>query len=1030
MIKSKIYSRGFLSAAFLFFSINIVFAQGVRPFRQQVDYKIQVRLDDNRHTLRGDVEFVYHNNSSDFLDTLWIQLWPNAYSNSKTALAEQLTDKRNEKLKLRPNKFGGSIDSLLFTVNGSKIDWNFHPEHRDVAYIILDKPLAPDSACTVKTPFLTYIPEGTVSRFGHNGRDYYITNWYPMPAVYDATGWHPMPFKDQGSLYAEFGSFDVEITLPSSYVVASTGILKTQSELDFLQKKVEEVKSYRDDGPAPEKSTDRSLKTIRYTAENVRNFAFFADEDFWVEKDTLLMPSGRNVSMYAFYNPKYQSLWTNGMRYMNNAISFFSKHVGEYPYDQYNVVDGIKYAGADHTYSMLSVIGYKKSRLDLEDIIVTTASNTWFTGIVGPDESRSPWMGEGLNAYYMRRYLRETKPAYNGLPIPVLPVLGLRFVRRYTLDHIPYLYKVRRGSDQAPGLPADQYSAGNGSYGIAVRGQNAMLYYYLEQYLGTAKFDSVIQNYYRDYTFLKPTPADFRKSIELQTGKNLSWFFDDLLYQDGHLDYSIKHVGKYTNPETDKEEIGIVVENLGTVGGPFPMTVYLDEKVGGSTTWHEGFTGEQIIFLPVKKNRTVQIDKNEVVPEVNRKNNTYKTGSRFPKSEKVAFNFIIGPPEYASRRQVFFSPFPLWNNYNKTMLGIVVHNKTPIRKKFEYLVAPMVSQNPVGFAFVGSISGMFPMKKSKVVESIAYKLGYTRFAYIFDTQARDWDRILTKFMVNLRPPSPRSERRSQVYIRNIFNILEATDAYRMAFGKNHLAYNVNELGFSMRDNRLLNPYQLLVTLEYIQELNTFSKPGLFPGTAGKLSMEFRQKISYLSANKGLDIRIFGGTFLGNSKTILDYRYRMSGHPGYWDYKYDNYYLGRSETKGLSSRQFFEYDGGFKVLTPLGQTNRWLTAINLKASLPGPIPIKPFFDMAVYRQVTTMANTGEQVKSINFSYSGGVMVSVINDVLEVYFPIYHSKDIRDYLKLNDIKWYNQIRFRMNIAELNPRRIREKIEWLPR
>lgn len=1031
MVRLNVYGRGFLSAAFFFLCGTAAYAQRERPFLQQVDYRIRVSLDDREHTLRGDMSFTYRNHSPNTLDTLWIHLWPNAYSGPHTALADQLADSRNEKLKLRPKKYGGGIDSLRFTVNGQAADWQYHPDHRDIAFIVLAKPLATEDSCVVHTPFFIRIPDAGVSKFGHNGRDYYITNWYPAPAVYDAQGWHPMPFVAQSNLYSEFGSFDVEITLPASYIVASTGTLQTPEEADFIEKRVRQVKAYREDGPAPESQSRRARKTIRFTADNVRSFAFFADEDYWIEKDSVILRSGRKVELYAYYNPKYQSLWGNGTRYIKSAVSFFSERVGEYPYERYSVVDGIRYAGADQTYSMVSAIGYRSSRLDLEDIIVTTAGNSWFTGILGPDESRSPWMGEGLNAYYLRRYIRETKPAYNGLPIPVLPLLGLRFVRRDDLDHMPYLYKVRKGSDQAPGLPADRYSTGNGAYGIAVRGQNAMLYYYLEQYVGTAKFDSIIQNYYRDFTFLKPVPSDFRNIVELQTGKDLGWFFDDLLYRNGHLDYAVKKVGRFINPATGKEETGVLVENRGDVAGPFPVTVFSDEKIGGPTTWHEGFTGEKVIFVPVGRNRTVQIDRNLVMPEVNRKNNIYRTGARFPKAEKLAFNFIVGPPEYPLRRQIFFAPFPLWNNYNKMMGGLLVHNKTPIRKKFEYLVAPMISQNPIGFAFVGSISGMFAMKSSRRVESLAYKAGYNRFAYFYDTRARNWDRILTKFMVNFRPSHPRSERRTQFYIRNIFNFLQSTDVYRAAYGRKNLAYNVNEAGFSVRDNRLLNPYQLLVTLEYIQELDRFQVAGLKAGSAGKLSVEFRQKISYLSANKGLDIRLFGGTFIGRPKTVLDYRYRMSGHPGYWDYKYDNYYLGRSEVKGLSSRQFYEYDGGFKVLTPIGQTDRWLLAANLKASLPGPIPVKPFFDMAVFRQVTTNGITGEQLKSIHFSYSGGVMVSVVNDVLEVFFPLFHSKDIRDYLAFNGTaQFWNNIRFRVNLLELNPRRIREKIEWLPR
>lgn len=1020
-------SRRLLSAAFFCVGTLVAKAQDTLPFRQKVQHAIQVTLDDVNHVLRGQASFVYENRSPRTLDTLWINLWPKAYRNSKTGLAEQLTDRRNEKLRMRPGRYGGNMDSVQFTVDGKSTAWGYHPQHKDLAYVVLAKPLATGENCIVSTPFATEIPDAGVSRFGHKAHDYYMVHWYPEPAVYDAAGWHLIPFTDQGHLYGEFGSFDVQITLPASYVVASTGVLQNREEKMFLQRRIEQTADFKRQGLKEGTFENRpGLKTVRYTAENVRDFAFVASRDFWVEHDTLHTPQGKTVDVYAFYRPQYQKLWKPGVSYMKKAMSFFSQTIGEYPYTQYSVTDGVKYAGVDESYGMLSVIGYKRTRLDLEDIIANTAANAWFTAALGPNEAHAPWMGEGLRAYYFRRYVRYAKPGHNGLPIPVLPVFGLRYLERNDLDYMPYLYKVRRGNDQAPGLSAHEYPWGN--YGIEVRGHMAMLYRYLEDYLGTARFDTVIHDYYNRYLFAKPVPADFRNHMESATGKDLSWFFDELLYQKAYLDYEIREVAKFENPATGKKEIGVRIENKGTVAAPFPVSVFRNEKTVTAVHWQEGFLGEKIIFLPVEKNVTVQIDREQTTPDINRKNNTYNTASRSPRLEKLGINFVMGP-EVTSRTQVFYTPVPLWNNYNKSMLGLAVHNKTPIRKKFEYMVVPFMSLNPISWAAVANVSGLIPTRRSKHVESVAYKFSYTRLAYFFDTKARNWDRVMPKFMVNFRPPHPRSERKMQLYVRSILNHLEATDDMRSAFQVNGLLYNVNEIGFSLRDYRLVHPYQLQVTLEYIVELNKF--PGHSAGQTGKLSAEFRQKVSYISANKGFDIRLFAGTFLGNPHTALDYRYRMSGHPGYWDYKFDNYFLGRAETRGLSSRQFYENDGGFKVLVPLGQTNRWMAAVNLKASLPGPILVKPFIDMAAYRQIVTVAGTGEQVKSIQFSYSGGVMVSVINDVLEVYFPFFHSKDIRDYLALSGTpKFWQNIRFRLNIMELNPKRIREKLEWLPR
>ena len=41
-----------------------------------------------------------------------------------------------------------------------------------------------------------------------------------------------MPYLDQGEFYSEFGSYKVNITVPSSYIVGATGVLQQSEELD------------------------------------------------------------------------------------------------------------------------------------------------------------------------------------------------------------------------------------------------------------------------------------------------------------------------------------------------------------------------------------------------------------------------------------------------------------------------------------------------------------------------------------------------------------------------------------------------------------------------------------------------------------------------------------------------------------------------------------------------------------------------------------------------------------------------------
>ena len=112
-------------------------------FQQTVDHQIAVALDDAEHTLRGDIATRYTNNSADTLDFLWIHLWPNAYKNGQTALAQQKFRQGEMFMFWALQRDLGGIDSLDFAVDGVAAEWSYHPEHIDIAKLTLPSRLRP-----------------------------------------------------------------------------------------------------------------------------------------------------------------------------------------------------------------------------------------------------------------------------------------------------------------------------------------------------------------------------------------------------------------------------------------------------------------------------------------------------------------------------------------------------------------------------------------------------------------------------------------------------------------------------------------------------------------------------------------------------------------------------------------------------------------------------------------------------------------------------------------------------------------------
>ncbi|MEO8853076.1 MAG: M1 family metallopeptidase, partial [Ginsengibacter sp.] len=326
-------------------------------FQQRVDYSINVTLNDVNNTLDGFETINYTNQSPDTLSYIWFHLWPNAFKNDRTAFSEQLLQLGRTDFYFSDENNRGYINRLDFKVNGITANIENHPKYVDVVKLVLPFSLLPGQSIKINTPFHEKIPFN-FSRGGHVGETYQITQWYPKPAVYDKNGWHPMPYLDQGEFYSEFGNFQVQITVPSEYVIAATGELQNEGELKWLKKKAEENNPF---SGKPVKQSDKKhqqfsanisinnevdsrvkngkTKTLTYIQNDVHDFAWFADKNFLVRYDTLTLPSGRVIDAFSFFMKQDLPTWKNSIQFIKDAIRTRSKWLGEYPYGVVTTVE-------------------------------------------------------------------------------------------------------------------------------------------------------------------------------------------------------------------------------------------------------------------------------------------------------------------------------------------------------------------------------------------------------------------------------------------------------------------------------------------------------------------------------------------------------------------------------------------------------------------------------------------------------------------------------------------------------------------
>ena len=286
-----------------------VFAQD-EYFQQEVNYTIEVTLNDSSHMLTGSIEMEYINHSPDELQEIYMHLWANAYKNRTTAFAKQKVTHGSSKFYFAKDKDLGRFKGLDFKINGTTTEWNYKKGSPDIAIIKLDTPLKSGESLKISTPLNLQIP-ASFSRLGHVGQSYQMTQWYPKPAVYDKDGWHPMSYVDMGEFYSEFGAFDVKITLPENYVVGSTGEVQNESEQLFLQERVEVTKrmlaELEDDALKAAAKRDSfppssaNYKTLHYLAKDVHDFAWFADKRFYVQKSDVTLSSGKKIDTWAMF---------------------------------------------------------------------------------------------------------------------------------------------------------------------------------------------------------------------------------------------------------------------------------------------------------------------------------------------------------------------------------------------------------------------------------------------------------------------------------------------------------------------------------------------------------------------------------------------------------------------------------------------------------------------------------------------------------------------------------------------------------
>jgi hypothetical protein len=754
--------------------------------------------------------------------------------------------------------------------------------------------------------------------------------------------------------------------------------------------------------------SSKEWKTIKFKQYRVHDFAWFADKRFNVLHDQIQLPNtNRTVDTWVYFTNKQFHYWKDAIDYVNESTTFYSYLVGDYPYNNVSAVDGVIMAGGGMEYPNITVIGSVSSALELDITIAHEVGHNWFYGILGSNERDFPALDEGVNSFYEMNYIRAKYPKQK-----IGDIIGLDSARKFLgINKIPYwrekeiayFFAAKANLDQPIETASQNFS--NFNYGAIVYCKTAVVFDYLRDYMGDEAFNKGMQFYFENYKFKHPQMKDLVNTLQYFSGNDLNWFQQYLITGNSKIDYKIRRVKRYK----DNSYVLNVKNKTGTVV-PINIYGYKDGKPVGYA-WYNGSDSLRHLDFPPSDVDYFKIDGLDLMPDVNRSNNYIRTKGIFKKARKPQFNFLTKMPD-PTRLQINYLPIFGFNAYNGFMAGLCLHNYTPFDKRIDISLAPMYSfhsKTIAGFAEMNL--NFYPRKAFTRISAGIYAKSFAESEFHVTTK----DGANQDFQLNYLKLKPNLDLEIKPRDKTNHVIQRVNIAYNMIYREIAQYVYSNVAATTLHFKTQLNT--AITTVNY----NCSNKRAIDPfwinanfqtdGIMAKIGLTYEQHIT-VAENKNIEVRIFAGTFTqGNTEQKGAYRFRMSGVTGPQDYLYDGNFFGRTEYSGSASHQFLETDGAFKVLTYLGQSSTYLVTANIKS----PKFFKtPFFVFADIGTAEKRSLNKQQVL-----WDAGVGATIMDDVFEVYFPMAYSKDIKDVLTLNNIGYFNTIRFTFNIQAFKPK-----------
>ncbi|MBT4779283.1 MAG: M1 family metallopeptidase [Polaribacter sp.] len=591
---------------------EVVYKQSTTPetasyWQQQIDYSMDIDVDVNKYQYKGTQKAVYTNNSPDELTKVFYHLYFNAFQPGSQMDVRSLNIKDPDRRvgdrisKLQPDEIGYiKVNSLQ--QNGVSVAFE---TVGTILEVTLDTPIKSGESVTFDMLFEAQVPV-QIRRSGRNNKEgvaLSMAQWYPKMAEYDFQGWHTPPYIAR-EFHGVWGNFDVKLTIDKTYVVGGTGYLQNPQEIGHGYEEASK--------PLNVPSTDKL--TWHFKAPKVHDFVWAADPEY--KHDVLKMDNG--IDLHFLYKknlaPEYLKNWKDLQKPTAALMTYFSEHVGQYPYKQYSVIQG---GDGGMEYAMATLITGKRKYGSLFGVTAHEMAHTWFQFLLASNESLHPWMDEGFTSYISNKASAEILKNSEGKNPNSGPYRG-------------YNYITKNGLEEPLTTHADRYNT-NAAYSVGSYGKGSMFLSQLEYVIGAENVAKGLKKYFTDFSFKHPTPNDIKRTMEKVSGIHLDWYLNEWIQTTHTIDYGVKTVN---GTEVTLERIGqmpmpvdvdVTYVDGSTESFNIPLRVMRGNKPTAATVLEDwAWAHPTYTFQTAKTIQSVVIDNSKLMADVNDDNNIFE----------------------------------------------------------------------------------------------------------------------------------------------------------------------------------------------------------------------------------------------------------------------------------------------------------------------------------------------------------------------------------------------------------------------